>query len=476
MNRMNARNKLREHNSRADNSNQSQSMKVMIVEDEAIVALDIRNRLMNMGYTITSVHSTGESAVKAALKDQPDLVLMDIMLDGPMDGIETAGAIRKEQLVPIIYLTAYADDTTLQRAKLTGPFGYIIKPFEDRELAINIEMAMYKHRMEVRMRENERWLGTTLKSIGDGVIATDPEGFIRFVNPVAALYLGTQNGDLTGKKLTSVFQLEQMNSPSHERPTAQPGPGIPEDGDYLLLGHERKIPINLKVSPIQGNQGILRGSVIVFRDETERFENERALQLSVEQLTATLQETVNALVATSEKRDPYTAGHQQRVAELACAIAKKAGLTPDECEGLRVGALLHDLGKIYVPAEILSKPSRLTDMEMGIMKTHSEVGFDIVKAIPFPWPVSRMVLEHHERLDGSGYPNGLDGSSILREARIISVADVVEAMSSHRPYRAALGVERALGEIKRNRGVMYEPEYVDICLELFSKGFAFTLS
>jgi PAS domain S-box-containing protein/putative nucleotidyltransferase with HDIG domain len=451
-------------------------MKVMIVEDEAIVALDIKNRLLNMGYNVTSVHATGERAVQAALEDNPNLVLMDIMLDGQMDGIETARAIRDRMTVPIIYLTAYADETTLDRAKATGPFGYIIKPFEDRELSINIEMALYKHRMELRMRENERWLGTTLTSIGDGVVATDPQGQIRFVNPVAARFLGVHDNDLTGRPLEDVLRLESLGTKPGHQETATESKFCPADGDYLLLGRDKKIPINLNVSPIKGTTGTLRGSVIVFRDETERFEHERALEQSVERLKATLQETVNALVAASEKRDPYTAGHQQRVAELACAIAAKAGFCEDECEGLRVGALLHDLGKIYVPAEILSKPSRLTDMEMGIMKTHPEVGYDIVKTIPFPWPVGRMVLEHHERLDGSGYPGGLGASEIVREARIIAVADVVEAMSSHRPYRAALGVERALGEIKRNRGVLYEPEFVDICTELFREGFRFKLS
>ena len=459
-----------------NNSAESVPMKVMIVEDEAIVALDLKNRLQHMGYAVSSVHATGESAVQATRKTPPDLVLMDIMLDGQMDGIETARAIRAEHTIPIIYLTAYADEATLQRAKTTGPFGYIIKPFEDRELSINIEMALYKHRMEVRMRENERWLGTTLKSIGDAVVATDPEGFIRFVNPVAATFLEANNGELTGRPLEEILRLEGIAGQKIGCFGGPSGQCSPTDGDYLLLGNDKKTPINLNVSPIQGKDGTLRGTVIVFRDQTARFEHELALQQSVDRLKATLQETVNALVITSEKRDPYTAGHQQRVSELACAIACRAGLCEDECEGLRVGALLHDLGKIYVPAEILSKPSRLTDMEMGIMKTHSEVGYDIVKAISFPWPVARMVLEHHERLDGSGYPAGLDKSNILREARILSVADVVEAMSSHRPYRAALGVERALNEIKRNRGVLYEPEYVDICLELFQEGFAFKLA
>ena len=142
-------------------------------------------------------------------------------------------------------------------------------------------------------------------------------------------------------------------------------------------------------------------------------------------------------------------------------------MAEDRVEGIRVSATLHDLGKIYVPAEILSKPARLTNMEMGIMKTHSEVGYDILKNIQFPWPVADIVLQHHERMNGSGYPQGLGGADILPEARVLAVADVVEAMSSHRPYRPALGLSLALEEIETERGQLYDPDAVDSCLELF---------
>jgi putative nucleotidyltransferase with HDIG domain len=172
----------------------------------------------------------------------------------------------------------------------------------------------------------------------------------------------------------------------------------------------------------------------------------------------------------AEKRDPYTAGHQQRVARLACAIGRELGLPQESLEGLEVAGTLHDIGKVYVPAEILSKPARLSHMEMGIMKSHSEVGFEILREVTFPWPVARSVLEHHERLDGSGYPGGLKGTEISQEARILAVADVVEAMSSHRPYRAALGLPRALEEIISGRGRLYDAECVDACLALMNGG------
>jgi HD-GYP domain-containing protein (c-di-GMP phosphodiesterase class II) len=169
-----------------------------------------------------------------------------------------------------------------------------------------------------------------------------------------------------------------------------------------------------------------------------------------------------------EARDPFTAGHQRRVATLSCAIATMMGFPSDKIHGLNLAATIHDLGKIHIPAEILSKPGQLTKIEYDLIKTHSQTGYDIIKDVQFPWwPVGQMVLQHHERLDGSGYPQGLKGKQILPEVKILAVADVVEAMASHRPYRPSLGVDAALGEITKHRGVLYDPEAVDCCIALF---------
>jgi putative nucleotidyltransferase with HDIG domain len=173
------------------------------------------------------------------------------------------------------------------------------------------------------------------------------------------------------------------------------------------------------------------------------------------------------MALTIEIRDPYTAGHQRRVSKLSCAIARELGMPEDQVEGIRVAGDIHDIGKIYVPAEILSKPGQITAIEYGIIKTHPQVGFDILKTIKFPWPVAQIVLQHHERLDGSGYPIGLKDGEILKEARILSVADIVEAMSSHRPYRPAQGIGKALEEIIQNKGVFYDSDVVDTCVKIF---------
>jgi putative nucleotidyltransferase with HDIG domain len=177
-----------------------------------------------------------------------------------------------------------------------------------------------------------------------------------------------------------------------------------------------------------------------------------------------------------ESRDPYTAGHQQRVCQLATHIAKELGLPKDKIEGVRIASLIHDIGKIGLPTEILSKPTRLTNIEFDLIKNHSQIGYNILKSIDFFYPIAQIVLQHHERLNGSGYPNNLKGDEILLEVKIIGVADVVEAMSSHRPYRPALGIDKALEEISQNRGILYDPEVVDACIKLFKeKGFKFEL-
>lgn len=206
--------------------------------------------------------------------------------------------------------------------------------------------------------------------------------------------------------------------------------------------------------------GDLAYGIVTLRTRAERDSGAANLRRALEQAIA-------AIALTLEKRDPYTAGHQQRVAEIAAAIAAEMGLPPERIEGLRFGALIHDIGKIAVPAEILNRPGRLSELEFGLIKAHSEAGHDIVKDIPFPWPVAQMVHQHHERLDGSGYPQGLKGAEIMLEARILAVADVVEAMVAHRPYRAALGMEAALKELERGRGTLYDPDAVDASLRIY---------
>ncbi|OGR01123.1 MAG: hypothetical protein A2284_01100 [Deltaproteobacteria bacterium RIFOXYA12_FULL_61_11] len=215
--------------------------------------------------------------------------------------------------------------------------------------------------------------------------------------------------------------------------------------------------------------------LLVAQDLTTERRALEGLDREVERMRRVLEDIIEAMVAVNEAKDPYTAIHQRRVSALASALALDLGLPTDTVEGVRVASLLHDIGKIYVPLEILVKPGKINPDEFKLIKHHVEVSQTTLAAIDFPWPIADIVNQHHERLDGSGYPLGLYGDDILLEAKIIAVADVVEAMATHRPYRPALGVAAALDEIRMNRGTLYEPSVVDSCLNVFERGFLFPL-
>jgi len=210
----------------------------------------------------------------------------------------------------------------------------------------------------------------------------------------------------------------------------------------------------------------------MWRELTERKQNEELLKQTLENLRKALNTTIQVMVSAVEIRDPYTAGHQLRSADLACNIAMEIGLPQEKIDGIRMAGSIHDIGKLSVPAEILSKPTKLTNIEFALIKEHSRSGYEILKDVESPWPLAEIVYQHHERMDGSGYPRNLKGEDILLEARIMAVADVVESMASHRPYRPALGIDAALEEIEKNRGTHYDTTVVDACLKLFrEKGF-----
>ena len=213
---------------------------------------------------------------------------------------------------------------------------------------------------------------------------------------------------------------------------------------------------------------VIANKELVFQNE-EKEKRAAELVIANKELQDALMHTVEVVMHLGEMRDPYTAGHQKRVAEIAVAISAELGFDAERQQGMRVAGYLHDVGKINIPAEILSKPGKLTDIEYSLVKGHAQAGYDVLAHVDFPWPMAEVVLQHHERLDGTGYPRGLKGEEIIIEARILAVADVVEAMASHRPYRAGLGIDKALDEIKHGRGVAYDATVVDACLKLFNE-------
>jgi len=323
-------------------------------------------------------------------------------------------------------------------------------------------------RTEVEIRDSETRFRTIFDSANDGMLLADMEGK-KFHSGNAAIcrMLGYSQEEIKNVGVMDIHPekdvphvIEQFEKQTRkEIAIAQSLPVKRKDGSVFYAD------INSAPVEISGKRYLLG----IFRDITERKRAEEELQKSLQQTKKVLEEVVWALSSIVEKRDPYTAGHQRRVAELACAIAGELNLPEVQIEGIHVAGVLHDIGKINVPAEILSKTGRLSDAEFSIIKTHAQVGKEILESIDFPWPVAQVVHQHHERLNGTGYPQGLSDGKIILEAKIMAVADVVEAMASHRPYRLALGIEKALEEISNQRGLLYDPQVVDACRELFDK-------
>ena len=239
-------------------------------------------------------------------------------------------------------------------------------------------------------------------------------------------------------------------------------------GPFSFPGREPRW-LHFTSAAIRDARAEMIGAIETMTDISPLKKAEDELKENVERLRKVMTGVIRAIDVIVETRDPYTAGHQHEVARLATAIATEMGLPADTVEAIYVAASIHDLGKIYVPAEILSKPGRISDIERGIIRTHPQVGYDILKSIDFPWPIAEIVLQHHERMDGSGYPQGLKSNDILLEARIIGVADVLEAMSAHRPYRPALGIEMAIDEITLHRALLYDEDVVDACLSIYKQ-------
>ena len=322
-----------------------------------------------------------------------------------------------------------------------------------------------RKRMQEKLEEERNRLFAILEGLPVFVYLQAPDHSLRFVNrlfrehfgdpesrPGYATMLGRQE---SGEVCPALRVLET---------------GLPEEWEWTAPNGRTYHLYDYPYMDIDGSALVME----IGMDITARKQAEESLKDSYEKLRASLAGTVTALSAVVESKDPYTAGHQQRVTHLACAIAQEMGLSQDQVEGIRVMGYLHDIGKIAVPAEILSRPGKINEFEFNLIKQHPLSGFDILKQITFPWPVAQAVFQHHERLNGSGYPAGLTDGHIILEAKVLAVADVVEAMASHRPYRPAVGIELALEEIAQNKGSLYDPEVVEACMRLFNeKGFEF---
>jgi PAS domain S-box-containing protein/putative nucleotidyltransferase with HDIG domain len=324
-------------------------------------------------------------------------------------------------------------------------------------------------RAEEELRESEERYRSIVENSHSGVALVGDDFRFIYVNNELCRILGRPQEEIRGHDFREFLDDESRDLVTAYYRRRQAGEKVPVRYEFNVVALHGKIRrVEISATVIRDTQGRVK-TIAQILDITERVQAEEGLKQSFARLQRALEGTIHALAATAEMRDPYTAGHQRQVADLICAIAEEMGLPADEIEGIRMAGLVHDIGKMSVPAEILSKPSELSKTEMDLIKAHPQVGYDILKEIDFPWAVAKIVLQHHERMDGSGYPQGLKGDEILLEARILAVADVVEAMASHRPYRPALGIEMALEEVSKNKGSLYDPDVVDACLELFTK-------
>jgi PAS domain S-box-containing protein/putative nucleotidyltransferase with HDIG domain len=317
---------------------------------------------------------------------------------------------------------------------------------------------------EFNLLQAEENYRSIFENAQEGIYRTTPDGKFIMVNKAMARILGY---DSPGELMDSVTDVtRQLYVDSKERAKIveciERQGFARNDGLQFYRRDGRTIWVYLTMRAVHDERGKLLYLEGLIEDITNRKE-------SVDHLRKALGGAVQAIASLVETKDPYTAGHQRRVADLARSIAREMGLSDEQINGIRMAGIIHDIGKISVPSEILSMPRKLTDLEFDLIKTHAQSGYDILKDIEFPWPIARMVLEHHERMNESGYPNALADDNILLESRILAVADVVEAIATHRPYRSALGLDAALEEITGNKGVLYDADVVDACLRLFQE-------
>ncbi|MBN1662981.1 MAG: PAS domain S-box protein [Deltaproteobacteria bacterium] len=487
---------------------------ILIVDDNSANLYLLKSLLESSGFDVLEAVNGRDALDMALVHPPPDLILSDILMP-VMDGYALCRECKSDErlkYIPFVFYTATFTDAKDEEFALSlGADRFLIKPQEpeillkvlDEILAaeysaqrphprpLGEEMEFFRRHDEALFRKLEKKMSDleranrqlaaleeqyrlSFENASDVIITLDAEYTITGVSPSIERMLGYKPQELMGRHYTDLKTI--VTPESIKKIFADVN--LIRNGDiiaasvYEYVARDGAVKIvEVSSSPVI-RDGRFAGLIAIARDITERRQMDRERQENFDRLRKSLEATVRAMAVTVETRDPYTAGHQRRVAGLACAIAEEMRLPTEQVDGLRMAAVIHDIGKISIPAEILSMPRKLTATEFSLIKTHSEAGYDILKDIDFPWPIARIIREHHERIDGSGYPNGLTGENVLPESRVLAVADVVEAMASHRPYRPGLGLGPAMDEITKNKGILYDPEAVDACIRLFrEKGY-----
>lgn len=413
---------------------------------------------------------------KALQENQWDIVLCDYKM--PQFSAPAAITVLKEANldIPIIIISGTIGEETAVECMRLGAHDYLMKtnlprlcPAVSRELR-EAEIRNNKKEAEEALGQSEEKYRNILENIEDGYYEVDLAGNFTFFNNSMCIILGYSRDEMIGMN-NRQFTNEENAKKLFEAFNRVYRTGEPaKEFDWQIIRKDgTKKYIEASVSLLKDSSDNIRGFRGIVHDITERKLAEVTLQKTLESLKKAVGTTIQVLVSALESRDPYTAGHQFRVAHLACAIAEEMGIVKDKIDGIFLAGSIHDIGKISVPTEILTKPTKLTELEFCLIKEHPQTGYEMLKHVESPWPLAQIVHQHHERIDGSGYPNHLKGNEIIIEARIMAVADVVEAMASHRPYRPSLGIEPALGEIKKNKGILFDEAVADACLRLFTE-------
>lgn len=403
-----------------------------------------------------------------------DAVITDYYL-GWTTGLDVLRTVKERwPSCPVIMYTGTGNERIAVEAMKSGLDDYVLKdPAHFARLPVALRAALDAAEHQRREAEAEQRYRDLFDSVPVGLFRSRPDGTLLDANAADVRVLGFPDRETFLRTNIADLYVDPADRDSFLEELERYG---------AVSGFEARLRrydgsvlwVKMNAHPTYDASGGLLHIDGVVEDITARKLAEAELLRSLAKLQRVLEGTVRAMSLTLEMRDPYTAGHQRRATQLADAIALAMGLPDDRRSGLHIAGMLHDLGKIVVPSDILNKPGKLNEYEFAIIKSHPQVGHDILKTIEFPWQVATIVQQHHERYDGSGYPRGLERGEILLESRILAVADVVEAISSHRPYRAALGLERALAEITAFRGHRFDPEVVDICRELLvSEAFVF---
>ncbi len=325
------------------------------------------------------------------------------------------------------------------------------------------------------LRESEEWFRKIFEEAHLGIVITSPSLAFGKANPAFCRMMGYSADELRSMTFADITHPDHLQQDVENVKKVGRGEMPFYEIEKRYIHKSGKVLWgNLFVSSLRDKHGALRFYLAMVNDITERKRAEKQLQDTLGSLRRAVGVTIQVMVSAVEARDPYTAGHQLRSSDIARAIATEIGLSQDRIDGIRIASSVHDIGKLSVPAEILSKPTKLSELEFSLIKEHVLSGYKILKNVESPWPLAQIVYQHHERMDGSGYPRHLKGEEILMDARILAVADVVEAMSSNRPYRPAVGEDAALKEIENNRGILYDTGVVDACLRVFrAKNFQF---